>query len=158
MKYILLLFCSSFYGQYLHHQTLSSQGNSTTLSNGITVKQSIGQQSVIGNSKNEFIIQQGYQQNYWAKIISSSTITNNLTILTYPNPFISNVNFQFSKPMEEDITITVFDVAGRLISQQKKKATDMLLTINLVSLPNSAYLVRLSNSQLNHYTKILKSI
>lgn len=158
MKYILLLFCSSFYGQYLHHQTLSSQGKNTMLSNGIIVKQSIGQQSTIGNSKNDFIVQQGFQQSYWTTIISNSTVPDKLIISTYPNPFISIVNFQFSKPMDEEILITVFDIAGHLVYQQKKKAIDLILTINLNSLTKSIYLVRLENSQINYYTKIIKTI
>jgi hypothetical protein len=52
MKLFITLFLISFsgiYGQSLHHQMLSAQGSSSTLSNGIFVSQTIGQQSVIGN-------------------------------------------------------------------------------------------------------------
>jgi hypothetical protein len=67
-------FCSSFYGQVLHHQMISSQGKSSVLSNGIRVKQTIGQQSVSGNSKGDYIVQQGFQQNRWTKILAETQL------------------------------------------------------------------------------------
>ncbi|MGV8946328.1 MAG: T9SS type A sorting domain-containing protein [Lutibacter sp.] len=156
MKYLLLLFCSSFYGQVLHHQMLSSQGKSATLPNGIIVKQTIGQQSVTGNSKNGFVVQQGFQQSLWSKYISSPINPADITTVTYPNPFVSIVNFQFSKPIQEEISIAVYDIIGRLIFQQMQKPSNSILTIDLSALPVSTYLVRLSGAHLNYYTKILK--
>ena len=46
---IILLFCSEAYRQNLHHQMLSSQGDSKVLPNEMYVSQTIGQQSVSGN-------------------------------------------------------------------------------------------------------------
>ena len=156
MKYFLLLFCSTFYGQSLHHQMISSQGKSAVLSNGILVKQTIGQQSISGNSKGEFIIIQGFQQNHWAKIVADSPLINDLTVTTYPNPFVSQVNFKFSKAVKDEITVGVFDVSGRLIIQQAKNLEGLILTIDLSKLPNAVYLVRLNNNEINYYTKITK--
>jgi hypothetical protein len=60
MKY-LFTFALAFMG-VLHHQMISSQGKSSVLSNGIRVKQTIGQQSVSGNSKGDYIVQQGFHK------------------------------------------------------------------------------------------------
>ena len=156
MKYLLLLFCSSFYGQVLHHQMLSSQGKTAILENGIVVRQTIGQQSVAGNSKNGYVVQQGFQQSLWSKYISSPINPTDITTVTYPNPFVSIVNFQFAKPIQEEISIAVYDIIGRLIFQQMQKPSNSILTIDFSALPVSTYLVRLSGTHLNYYTKILK--
>jgi hypothetical protein len=137
---------------------ISSQGKSAVLANGLVVKQTIGQQSVAGNYKGGYTVLQGYQQNIWGKIIADSPIKNTITVTTYPNPFVSEVNFEFSKPLVKEISITIFDLNGRLIFNQNKKVKDGLMTIDLSVLPASVFLVRLNNNEVNYYIKIAKSL
>ncbi len=154
--FVLLLMLTSVNAQKLHHQMLSAQGSSVVLNNGTFISQTVGQQSVIGNStKNGYTIGQGYQQIVWGKYINSN-ITTDIRTTTYPNPFIQSVNFQFSKPIKETISIAIFDVRGRLIYQQEKRAIDNILTIDLESIASSNYLVRLSSANYTYYTQILK--
>lgn len=159
MKYLLLLFfCTvlTSYSQTVHHQSLSSQGNSIELHNGVFISQTVGQQSVTGNStKNGYSIGQGYQQSVWSKYIDSNS-TAEITTTTYPNPFIQSVNFQFSRPINDVISVAVFDIRGRLIFKQEKKASETILTIELAQLPAENYLVRLSAKNYTYYTQILK--
>jgi hypothetical protein len=159
MKLLLLVFLFSFstiYSQELHHQMLSSQGTSKELSNGIYVSQTIGQQSVIGNyTKDGKTYGQGYQQSVWSKYISTNS-NNAITTVTYPNPFVSTINFQFSQAIKEPISVSVFDIRGRLIFSQEKQASGNILTIDLPNLASSNYLVRLSSPNYTYYTQILK--
>lgn len=157
MKLIFLLFIlTSVNAQTLHHQAISSQGNSIELYNGTFISQTIGQQSVMGNTThNGYTTRQGFQQNVWGKYISSN-ITTNITTTTYPNPFIQLVNFQFSKPIKEPISIAIFDVRGRLIYQQEKRVIDNLLTIDLEFTASSNYLVKLTAANYTYYTQIFK--
>ena len=159
MKLLLLVFLFSFstlYSQELHHQMLSAQGSSKELSNGIYVSQTIGQQSVIGNyTKEGKTYGQGYQQSVWSKYISTNS-NNAITTVTYPNPFISTINFQFSQAIKEPISVSVFDIRGRLIFNQEKQASGNILTIDLPNLASSNYLVRLSSPNYTYYTQILK--
>lgn len=155
MKYLLLLFSMSFYGQTLHHQMLSSQGQTKTISSGHTISQTIGQQSSIGNSTSGAVVIQGFQQSLWGTYIASNEKTE-IIVKSYPNPFTDIINFQFSKPIENDVSVFVFDVSGRLVHQQKKLADNLILTINLSKLPRSEYLVQLQNNTLTYYTKIIK--
>lgn len=159
MKYLLLLFTVTFHGQTLHHQMLSSQGLSTKTTNGLLVKQTVGQQSITGSSTNkDYVVIQGYQQSLWAKYIASNKIdaVEGINTIAYPNPFTQTINFQFSKPVADDITVSIFDILGRLVYEQKKKINNTILTIDLGSLPTSEYLVRLYTNNLNYYTKIIK--
>lgn len=159
MRYTLLLFLclnTFIYGQTLHHQMLSAQGNSVVLNDGTFISQTVGQQSAIGNTtKNGYTTRQGYQQSTWSKYISSN-LASEITTRTYPNPFISTVNFQFSQPITEPISIVVYDGQGRLIFQQEKRATGAILTIELGFIASSNYLVKLTASNYSYYTQIFK--
>jgi len=152
----LLITFSGVTAQTLHHQMQSAQGTSKVLSNGTYVSQTIGQQSVIGNyTKNGITYGQGFQQSVWSKYIKSN-VANTITTITYPNPFISTINFQFSQPIKETISVALFDIRGRLVYSEEKKATDTILTLELPNLASSNYLVRLSTPNYTYYTQILK--
>jgi len=158
MKYLFLFFSCAFYGQVVHHQMLSSQSASHELSSGVIINQTIGQQSLTGNSITNFVVMQGFQQNLWGKYITS-TATGDLTVIktiTYPNPFTHTVNFQFSEPVTDVVTISVFDILGRVVYQQDKVPLNTILTIDLSILPSTKYLVRLQTSKLTYYTQIIK--
>jgi hypothetical protein len=155
MRYLLIFFTITFHGQVLHHQMLSSQGISKKMSDGSVVTQTVGQQSLIGTSSNNYVIIQGFQQSLWGKYISSNAV-NDIKITTYPNPFISTVNFELSKPIIGLINVNVFDLSGHLIFEQKVKPNNNILTIDLPLLPSSEYLVRFNALNFNYYTKIIK--
>lgn len=143
-------------GQNLHHQMLSSQGVSKELPNGIYVSQTIGQQSIVGNTtKDGVTYTQGYQQSVWSEYISNNSV-NSTTTVTYPNPFISTINFQFSQSIKETISIALYDVLGRLVYSGTKKAAENILTIDLPELTTGEYLVRLTATNYTYYTQILK--
>jgi hypothetical protein len=155
MKYLLLLFTVPFYGQVLHHQMFSSQGTTTEIADGYTISQTIGQQSLIGNSNKDPVVIQGFQQSAWSSYIAANEKTE-ITVLTYPNPFSDLINFQFLKPIEEEISIYIFDITGRLVNKQKGSLINSVLTIQLFNLPKSEYLVQLSSNSITYYTKIIK--
>jgi hypothetical protein len=158
MKYLLLLFSCTFYGQVLHHQMLSSQGATQELPGGIIIKQTIGQQSLIGTSSGDNIVMQGFQQSLWGKYIASSKTVDlsGVNISTYPNPFTETVHFKFSEPITDVVTISVFDILGRLLYQQEKTAINSILSIDLGRLPSTKFLVRLQTPKVNYYTQIIK--
>ncbi|MDR6845313.1 T9SS type A sorting domain-containing protein [Flavobacterium granuli] len=159
LLFSLLLFQFCTYGQNLHHQMLSIQGTSVTLPNGMYVSQTVGQQSPIGTySKDGTVYGQGFQQGLWGKYISSNNInsTNQITTLTYPNPFVSTINFQFSEPITDLISIRVFDISGRLILNQTQRTDSNLLTVDMSRLAESNYLVQLSAPNFTYYTQILR--
>lgn len=159
MKYLFLaLGCSlSVFAQNsLHHQMLSAQGTSKVLPDGIYISQTIGQQSVIGTYTQEGVTYgQGFQQSTWSKYLNSTT-NNAITTVVYPNPFVTTINFQFSQPIKETITISLFDIRGRLVYTENKKASDTTLTIELPNLAASNYLVRLATPNYTFYSQILK--
>ena len=157
LKHLFLLITSISFSQSLHHQMLSAQGTSTTLSNGVFVSQTIGQQSVIGNSTRDGVTYgQGFQQSAWSKYIKQNDALSSITTTTYPNPFVQTIHFQFSKSITDLIAVMFYDIRGRLIYQESKLAVENILTIELPQLATSNYLVKLSAPNYTYYTQILK--
>lgn len=158
MKQLLLLFFGfSVYGQQLHHQMLSSQGSSNLLSTGVLVHQTIGQQSVIGNTKfSNTVVGQGFQQSLLSKI-GTTSLVNEISTTTYPNPFVDQIHFQFSKPISGLITISIFDVLGRLVYKDQKESIQNILTLNNLHFSQNEYLVKLSAPNYNYSTQIIQT-
>ncbi len=153
---IILFFGYSVQAQKLHHQMLSSQGSSKVLPNGMKLRQTIGQQSVSGNyKKDNFIVGQGFQQS----IFSRTDLYNfpmDIKTITYPNPISDFVNFKFSQTINGFIKVYIFDLLGRVVFYQEKKASQNLLTIDAIYLAEGEYLVKLTAKNYNYSTKILK--
>jgi hypothetical protein len=134
----------------------SSQGGTTSTQTGTVVKYTIGQQSVTGTKTGDVIVQQGFQQSNWDKIIA----TNNVELVnttTYPNPYVDVVNFQFSQSIGDNVSLLVFDVSGRQVYSNTLQIFDNKTSINLQVLPSAEYFVQLSNKTFTHHTKIVKN-
>ncbi len=152
----ILFFSTSLLGfSQLHHQMISSQGSTSTTSEGIVVTQSIGQQSITGNSEVAGLVYgQGFQQSIWTRLVNSND--QNFMAEYYPNPFFDQVTFKFTNMSDEIITIDIFDVAGKQVFSKRKNVVEDKLILQLGSLSGGAYLVRLYNEKKTFYTKLIK--
>lgn len=155
MRYLLILFTLTLQGQVLHRQMISAQGATKKLPDGIEISQTIGQSSIIGTSSFNYVVQQGFQQSFWGMYIATNA-AEKIQFKTYPNPFIQTLNFEFSKPIADDIEINVFDIHGRLIFTQTKKADNFLLTVLLPALSRGEYLIGLNSRTFSVFTKTIK--
>jgi hypothetical protein len=153
---LLFLLTISCYSQKLHHQMLSSLGSSSQVPGGIVVRQSIGQQSAIGNFKNSnIVVGQGFQQSSKMNPIVTPAIV--IYTNTYPNPFIDKVNFQFSSPVQGPIKISLFDILGRLVFTAEKFTTNNIVTIENLFFPEGEYFAKLTGNNFTYTTNLLKS-
>ena len=151
----LLLFVGFSFGQTLHHQMISAQGGSATTQSGIVVKYTIGQQSVIGTKTGNVIVQQGFQQSNWNKIMANNVLLINT--ITYPNPYVDIINFQFSQAVGENVSLLVYDVLGRLVYSNMLQVFENKTSLNLQVLPSATYFVQLSNNAFRYHTQIIKN-
>ena len=142
------------YGQQLHHEMLSSQGGSSVTSSGYLVRYTVGQQSVTGTSTNGYVVQQGFQQSNWGRIVSENTISVVTTV--YPNPFVDLVKFSFSSSPGSTIDVLVFDILGRLVHSESVQNDSNLISLDLKKLSSAEYLVKLSSGSYIHSAKIIK--
>ena len=152
---ILLFFIPFLSFSQLHHQMISSQGTTTINDQGVVVTQTIGQQSVVGNSQvSGLAFGQGFQQSIWTRLINSND--QNFMAEYYPNPFFDQVTFRFTNMSDEIITIDIFDVAGKQVFSKRKNVVEDKLILQLGNLSGGSYLVRLYNEKKIFYTKLIK--
>tara|TARA_Y100000766_G_scaffold184752_1_gene158638 strand:+ start:674 stop:1174 length:501 start_codon:yes stop_codon:yes gene_type:complete len=144
---------NDIFSQELHHQMISLQGNTSFDTNGYTITQTVGQISLIGNSKN---IIQGFQQPYWNQLISNSSLVDEIKISHFPNPVINSLQFNFSNYSNGTIKLLVFDFSGRVLIEQNIRILESKSIIDLKKLPTGNFLIYLRNDKINYYTKIIK--
>lgn len=155
--YLLFLFSFSLhYSQAkVHHWMMGAQGKSSTLSNGVTVYQSVGQQTVTNTGSAKDFVQQGFQQSYWKNIISKNNSKNIVTQL-FPNPFVDFLTITFSSSPGKIITCEIYDLQGRLVFNEKIENTNNQIKLNLKKLINTQFLLRILGDKLVYSHMIIK--
>lgn len=157
MKLIYLWVCCVFISsnaQILHHQAFPAQGAQKLISSGFVIGQSIGQISPSGTFKNSTIaVQQGFQQ----YVLTNYNIgVNDFTTKVYPNPFVSSITFEFSKPIDYELQINLFDISGKLIKNLSQKPNINILTVHFDDIADGQYIVFLNSIDYTFSTKIIK--
>ena len=133
----------------------SSQGTSFQVANKLMVQQTIGQQSVTGNYLGSiFSVGQGFQQGRMSKSKGPSAL--NIQITTFPNPFTSKVNFQFSVSIDELIKINIYDIMGKLVMSSERELLNNKIILENLNFPDGQYIVTLSAKNFNHTVNLIK--
>jgi hypothetical protein len=141
--------------QSIHHQMTSSQGASVKVSNKLMVHQTVGQQSVTGNYLGSaFSVGQGFQQGKFSKSKGPSAL--NIQIMTFPNPFTSKINFQFSASIDGLIKISIYDITGRVVMNSEKELLNNTISLENLNFPDGQYIVKLSAKNFNYTTNLIK--
>ena len=134
---------------------VSAQGGTATIQSVLVVKYTIGQQSIIGTKTGNVIVQQGFQQSNWDKIIAKNEVI--VKTITYPNPYVDTINFQFSQSIGDNVSLLVYDVLGRQVYSNTLQVFDNKTSVNLQVLQSAEYFVQLSNNSFTYHTKIIKN-
>ena len=152
--FIMLVFFQSNYGQ-LHHSSFSSSSiNHETKS--VAVLQTVGQLSPIGSYfSNNIAVVQGFHQPF-LKTKNTVELINNESIITFPNPFNSDLNIKFNNIKPQNLQVDLYDLNGRFIKSFNVNKVDDILTLTLKNLISSEYIIRLRARNLDYSTKIIK--
>ncbi|WP_323788770.1 T9SS type A sorting domain-containing protein [Psychroserpens sp.] len=137
---------------------LGSSGSSqtvTTTKGVFTISQSIGQSSVIGTHYNNgYYIRQGYQQPLDnLKTVKDSN--HNLIATVHPNPFNQDVTIVFSNTIKNDVSISTFDINGKLIYTQNYLPTQEI-NLKLTNISSGIYVLKVHSGTLFFNTKLIK--
>ena len=128
--------------------TLTSVGSSTLVGNvqngAYIIQQSIGQSGNVGTvTKENILVQQGFLTNHeWAKNHESINIKTLWEPIIYPNPVSEILNITFAKRTSGSISVSVFDMLGRLILS-KGYGTSNAITLNMEHLQEATYLLQI---------------
>lgn len=145
------------FSQEVHHQMISSYGSSVELENGTYISHTFGQLSPIGqkNIDNAQIIQ-GFQQPNWDSLIATNQINNNEDVTIFPNPVIDYLSVKFSNSETGKLKFLILDIQGKLILKGEIDINSFRSSIDMTQIPKGAYLLYITNENLNLYKKIIK--
>jgi hypothetical protein len=79
-------------------------------------------------------------------ITGESSLTHSNQLLAYPNPAANLLTVPVRRNILGDVTIKVFDLAGKLVLSESKTIGEESLKINVASIPNGTYLFNLTFS------------
>ncbi len=87
------------------------------------------------------------------------TAVRHYELQTYPNPFNASTTLSFTLPIEEDVNLRVYDIAGRLVKtlvdQERMAAGDHRFTFDAAGLPSGIYLCRLRAGEQSALQKLV---
>lgn len=145
--------------QSIARSTVGSAGSTVTVvANNKTyfVSQSIGQASIIGTStSNGYTIRQGFQQPPSSIIISKPLPGNGLSANIYPNPFSQSVQVALESKVNQNVTIVMHDLTGRIILN-RNYAPSQLIELSLKDIANGDYIISVLTGQKRFTTSIIK--
>ena len=116
MLAIAILFCASYaFGQQLSPEVISSAGDYQE-AGGYSISWTLGEPVTETFTGVDNILTQGFQQTNL--VVISVSETPSLDWSVFPNPTADILNIQFPAPTSKNLTISLFDVNGRLVSQE----------------------------------------
>jgi len=121
-----------------------------------SVSQSIGQASVIGTSTNNgYTIRQGFQQPPHTFIIGTLNELDDLKAIISPNPFQQSVYITFMDLIEDEVSVILHDISGRLILKETFAATQ-LIDLPLANIASGDYILNVIAGKKHLTTSIIK--
>lgn len=128
----------------------------TTAEGSYVICQSIGQSSVIGTySNNNYSLVQGFQQPISDSKLHKLPQESDLFANLYPNPFYHYINVSFRDPVKEEITVSLTNIAGKIIFLNRYPATQ-LVTLKLEHLNAGIYILKISTKNKQFRANIIK--
>jgi hypothetical protein len=157
LQFFIISLSFSSIAQVVSHQTIAAQGTVVKIPTIVVVKQSVGQQSVIGKySVGQSQVGQGFLQRDLSKKNSPSE-QNEIQVSTYPNPFNSVIHFQFLVKIDGPVLLELYDMLGQLLYSEQVLVENNLLSLEPGALPFGTYKVTLKSQNLNYTTSIIKT-
>lgn len=147
------------YSQSIVRSTVGAGGSSQTVTSHnktYFVSQSIGQSSVIGTyTKNGYTIRQGFQQPPHSFKIGSLNKESDLKATIFPNPFHQSIYIAFIDLIENDVSVILHDISGRLVLKETFAASQ-LITLPLEGIAIGDYILNIITGKKHLSTSIIK--
>jgi len=103
-------------------------------------------------------LQIDYVRLYQESSLSTTQIDNNQSLMYYPNPIDDEFNIHLDKAVEEDVTIRIYDIEGKLVKTYIESASNNKITLkNLEHLSTGTYIILCELNERNHSFKVFKN-
>jgi len=147
LGFIILWCIPNLYSQSIVRSTVGSGGSSqTVISNNRSyfLSQSIGQASVIGTTTvNGYTLRQGFQQPPYSFIVGQLEKESDLKATIYPNPFQQSLYILFEDVIENDVSVIMHDISGRIIFKERY-GPSQLITLQLTTIAPGEYILNVT--------------
>jgi len=155
----LTLISFAFVINFTNAQTITPQVVATSggymLNGGYSVSWTLGEPVIATAQNGSTTLTQGFQQpSYNVLSITTQTIEG-FEVNVYPNPSSDFVVIDWTTDLQNMIYITLFDMAGKMISEQSFAATQDKVSLNMSKLASAQYLLEVK-TQNNSVTKIFR--
>ena len=149
MQYLVLLFFPLSLCAQLHHQAISSSGGSSK-----KVIYSVGQSSVIANATTSMATASQGFINPIKAAYAIETISTDLSVSIYPNPFIEQFTATFDKKYN-NIQVIIQNVAGQLMYNSSfKNSAELVVETSTLSIQTYLITILADNKVFN--AKLIK--
>ena len=74
----------------------------------------------------------------------------------YPNPAIENISISLKNPINNPLSISIYDISGKTIFSSKMESGSLIQTISLNNLNSGKYFVELKNNEYNITKSFIK--
>lgn len=91
-------------------------------------------------------------------LLNRKTSGDGLVSILFPNPFKGKLNIVFSQVIREEVSVSVFDLSGKIVFSTRRKPNGVLITLDkeIEGLPSGSYLVKVSTETKTSVSKIFK--
>jgi hypothetical protein len=151
---VVLLF---FTAHVLSAQESIAVSGTTATGSGGSSSYSVGQVFYSTNTSSAGSVSQGVQQSVVVSTLSNPELTKlNLKAVTYPNPSTDYVVLSLSDASLENLTYALYDLQGRLVTQNKVLQADTRIDLQVLGAGTYVLQVQQNNKQLKSF-KIIKN-
>ena len=135
-----LFFCLTSNAQ----QSVNASGGNGSGAGG-SFSYTVGQIDYVSANGSNGSISQGVQQPFEIVVLGTNAFTNiNLEMKAYPNPTTANLNLKITNYAIENLDYLLFDISGRIISQQKITFEETAISMENLSAGN--YLLQIAEN------------
>lgn len=154
-RYVILLIASLFAINAAAQQVIASAGGWYDLS-AIKLSWTLGETIIPSYGPvNGLILAHGFQSGLRTVIVEEN-IETPIKINVYPNPATDVLTITFAEPLDNEVTIYLFDSQGRLVKTEVIEASTTDHQLVLENLQSGIYLMKLIKGKQSNVYKVIK--
>ena len=145
---------SSISAQSITPQVVTSSGG-YALNGGYSVSWTLGEPVIATAQNGSNTLTQGFQQPTYNVLAITTETLQGFDVNVFPNPTSDYITIDWTTNKENTLYITLFDLAGKMISEKSYSAADEKVSINLSQLASAQYILEVKD-KINSATKIFR--
>jgi len=138
--------------QQITPQVIATAGNYTE-NGGYSVSWTLGEPIIATATNGNTTLTQGFQQPSYNVVAITNHAIEGFSVNVYPNPATDFIVIDWTANDQDMLYIKLFDMAGKLITEQSYSATQDKVSMNMSKLASAQYMLEISDKK-NSITKI----